>query len=310
MKNTRYFPDYQSAYNYYGGNVVPSTEIALVGDGSYVFVSSDNAVSGNQNYFDASMTNDEIVTTMTDAAYVQGTAYGEIIGYSHGYEGGYAYGFEVGNDEGYQDGYADGVAEGGGETSYCAFDNTTDATNFANGTTTGDMLSVTSGQFMVARQLWPMEWDAEMGSGQASLYGYADCQSLLSEIEAEYNSISNNGNPKFLQIFKQDQNTGVVEKVTLSNVSIDDTSWQYEATMSLSSDDKFKINTWGMLDDGMGSYTDDVNYITFSDPETGDENDWLNVETSGNYVLEFQFGTDTESGDTTAIFMITLVPGE
>lgn len=117
MKATRYFSDYQSAYNYYGGNVVPSTEIALIGDGSYIFVSSDNAVSGNQQYFDVSMTNDEIVDTMTYTAYNNGVSYGEAVGFETGYTAGttygeaigYAQGYSAGVEAGYDSGYTAGV---------------------------------------------------------------------------------------------------------------------------------------------------------------------------------------------------------
>lgn len=116
-KNTRYFDTLEEAQQYYGGNVVPSTEIALVGDGSYVFVSSDNAKSGNQQYFDASMTNDEIVSTMTYTAYNEGFAYGETVTYPVAYAAGeaygYAQGYEGGYSYGYDEGYTEGEAQGG-----------------------------------------------------------------------------------------------------------------------------------------------------------------------------------------------------
>ena len=91
MKHTKYFSDYQSAYNYYGGNVVPSTEIALVGNGSYVFVSSDN--------FNAVTTNDEIVDTMTAYAYTAGSSYGYDLGYADGYSYGYSVGYAEANNQ-------------------------------------------------------------------------------------------------------------------------------------------------------------------------------------------------------------------
>lgn len=94
-KHTHYFATYADAYNYYP-NGIPSTEIAIVGDASYVFVSSDNSYSGNTTFFDANMTNDEIVDTMNETAYNAGTTYG----------------YEVGFDEGYDDGYDEGFADG------------------------------------------------------------------------------------------------------------------------------------------------------------------------------------------------------
>lgn len=103
MKHTRYFSTYLDAYNYYP-NGVPSTEIALVGDASYIFVSSDNAYSGNVTFFNAGMTNDQIVDTMTEAAYTTG--------YTSGYDGGYSYGYSYGFEEGYDGGYDDGYDEG------------------------------------------------------------------------------------------------------------------------------------------------------------------------------------------------------
>lgn len=115
MKHTRYFSTYLDAYNYYP-NGVPSTEIALVGDASYIFVSTDNTYSGNTTFFNAGMTNDQIVDTMTEAAYTTGytagTTYGEAIGYTSGYEGGYSYGYSYGYTEGEAEGYDDGYDEG------------------------------------------------------------------------------------------------------------------------------------------------------------------------------------------------------
>lgn len=114
-KITRYFSNYQEAYNYYGGTNVPSKEIALVGDASYVFVSSDNAGDGgNTQYFDAAMTNDEIVATQVDAAYVSGTTQG----YEQGYNEGYPLGYTAGHTAGYTEGEAAGYAEG--EADYIA----------------------------------------------------------------------------------------------------------------------------------------------------------------------------------------------
>lgn len=128
-KHTRYFQNYQDAYNYYGGTEVPSNEIALVGNASYVFVSSDNSYGGgNTQYFDAGMTNDTIVMTMTENAYSSGSSYGYEQGYAYGYPLGYtegttygesigyiagqAYGEEIGYAQGYEGGYSYGYSEG------------------------------------------------------------------------------------------------------------------------------------------------------------------------------------------------------
>ena len=122
-KITRYFSNYQEAYNYYGGTNVPSKEIALVGDASYVFVSSDNAGDGgNTQYFDAAMTNDEIVATQVDAAYVSGTTQGYEQGYNEGYPLGYTAGHTAGYTEGEAAGYTTGHSAGyaEGEADYIA----------------------------------------------------------------------------------------------------------------------------------------------------------------------------------------------
>ena len=128
-KRTRYFENYQDAYNYYGGTEVPSSEIALIGNASYVFVSSDNSYGGgNTQYFDAGMTNDTIVVTLTENAYTSGSSYGYEQGYAYGYQLGYtegttygesigyvagqAYGEEIGYAQGYEGGYSYGYSEG------------------------------------------------------------------------------------------------------------------------------------------------------------------------------------------------------
>ena len=122
MKATRYFSSYIDAYNYYP-NGVPSTEIAIVGDSSYILVSSDNTYNGGTTaFFDAGMTNDQIVDTMVDTAYVNGTTYGYSYGYPLGYTDGttygeaigYATGHAAGYEEGYAYGYTEGEAAGGG----------------------------------------------------------------------------------------------------------------------------------------------------------------------------------------------------
>lgn len=109
MKATRYFATYLDAYNYYP-NGVPSTEIAIVGDSSYILVSSDNAVVGTQAFYDAGMTNDQIVNTMVDTAYTNGYDNGYSYGYPIGYTAGTSYGYEQGYSYGYSYGYSEGEA--------------------------------------------------------------------------------------------------------------------------------------------------------------------------------------------------------
>ena len=82
MKRTEYFATIEEANQYYPDGV-PSGVIAIVGDGSQVLVSSDNAATNTQKYYSADLTNDEIVNTMVQDSY----------------------------DEGHSDGYAEGVAD-------------------------------------------------------------------------------------------------------------------------------------------------------------------------------------------------------
>lgn len=77
MKRTEYFESsYEVAQHYPNG--VPSTVIAIVGEGTNVFVSSDNAEGDKtQQYFSADLTNDEIVEQQVETAYTAGVAAGE-----------------------------------------------------------------------------------------------------------------------------------------------------------------------------------------------------------------------------------------
>lgn len=86
MKRTEYFATIEEANQYYPDGV-PSGVIAIVGDGSQVLVSSDNAATNTQQYYSADLTNDDIVNTMVQDSY----------------------------DEGHSDGYAEGVADGQAE---------------------------------------------------------------------------------------------------------------------------------------------------------------------------------------------------
>ena len=124
MKRTEYFATIEEANQYYPDGVVPSGVIAIVGDGSQVLVSSDNAATNTQRYFNADLTNDDIVSEMVQTsysegftygesvtypvAYAAGQSYGEEIGYISGYTGGQAYGEEIGYISGYTGGYAYG----------------------------------------------------------------------------------------------------------------------------------------------------------------------------------------------------------
>lgn len=94
-KNTIYFDSIQEAKQYFTDGV-PSNVIAIVGDGSQVLVSSDNATNGNQEYYSVDTTNDEIVNQMVQDSYTEGEAAGYKDGYSEGVDDGY--------DEGYSDG--------------------------------------------------------------------------------------------------------------------------------------------------------------------------------------------------------------
>lgn len=88
MKRTEYFATIEEANQYYPDGV-PSGVIAIVGEGSQVLVSSDNAASNTQQYYNADLTNDEIVNTMVQDSY------------------------DEGHSDGYTEGVADGQAEGG-----------------------------------------------------------------------------------------------------------------------------------------------------------------------------------------------------
>lgn len=87
MKRTEYFATIEEANQYYPDGV-PSSVIAIVGDGSQVLVSSDNAATNTQQYYSADLTNDEIVNTMVQDSYDEG--------HSDGYDAGYAEGQAAG----------------------------------------------------------------------------------------------------------------------------------------------------------------------------------------------------------------------
>jgi len=89
MKSTLYFNTIAEAKQYFPDGV-PSNVIAIVGDGSQVLVSSDNAATNTQQYYNSDLTNDEIVNTMVQDSY------------------------DEGHSDGYAEGYDEGVAAGGG----------------------------------------------------------------------------------------------------------------------------------------------------------------------------------------------------
>lgn len=95
-KNTKYFGTIEEAKQYFPDGV-PSNVIAIVGDGSQVLVSSDNAATNTQQYYNADLTNDEIVNTMVQDSYDEG----------------HSDGYSEGETAGYESGYAEGVADGG-----------------------------------------------------------------------------------------------------------------------------------------------------------------------------------------------------
>lgn len=107
MKRTEYFATIEEANQYYPDGV-PSSVIAIVGDGSQVLVSSDNAATNTQQYYSADLTNDEIVNTMVQNSYDAG----ETAGYTAGETAGYNTGYTAGETAGYNSGYAAGEAAG------------------------------------------------------------------------------------------------------------------------------------------------------------------------------------------------------
>jgi hypothetical protein len=292
MKATRYFSDYQSAYNYYGGNVVPSTEIALIGDGSYIFVSSDNAVSGNQQYFDVSMTNDEIVDTMTYTAYNNGVSYGETIGYAQGYECGYSYGYSYG--------YSEGEASGSGTSLTDEQLNALSKSNLAKYISSGEWENYTSGSvnYVPVYDTYGMTIDAEW----------------MKKIIVSINMLTLNGGD-CQPVFVEKIVNGIPTHQTITlNSSTDD---YLSATISLSTGDKvgFSLveceadNATGEVIPYYGMWLMDDSQI---DQQSGDPiyTHWIEVDDDGDYEAKWTLGTDPESGDSTIEFSFELVPGD
>ena len=308
MKATRYFSDYQSAYNYYGGNVVPSTEIALIGDGSYIFVSSDNAVSGNQQYFDVSMTNDEIVDTMTytaynngvsygeavgfETGYTAGTTYGEAIGYAQGYEGGYSYGYDIGYDEGNVNGYNDGFNVGYAEASGGGGDELPDEQKdmVAYGTLANTLLI--SNVPAPVYKIGPDEIAAEQ-----MLY-------CIEEFGNQFMST--------VWFDKWTADNGFESDPT-SEIDTDNSSYIYWQG-SLAEGDKVGFSLVPAADDGMGDNALDsyCNFIvnTISDPESGDSTltHWYTAPFDADWKLLIEIGSDPETGDHTVEITFEEVP--
>lgn len=287
MKSTRYFDDYQSAYNYYGGNVVPSTEIALIGNGSYIFVSSDNAVSGNQQYFDASMTNDEIVDTMTYTAYNNGVAYGTTYGEAIGYTTGHTAGYSEGYSYGYSYGYTEGQAQGGGMT-------LTDA----------QIEQMSMGMFMSGND----SVISNSGTFEINTFGVTS-EYIKSRIEAEMG----------LYIDKYNTTDGLVDISASLDVTItyheDGDDGYISAIIPLVTGDKvgfgfYSIETDPESGDSIISsepsqYLKDVYWID------GDNNEGYNhfhdIATTGNYEARWQLSMDPISGDTIYEFTLQIV---
>lgn len=293
MKNTKYFDDYQSAYNYYGGNIVPSNEIALIGNGSYIFVSSDNAVSGNTQYYDANLTNDEIVDTMTYTAYNNGVTYGEAIGYAQGYEGGYSYGYSYG--------YAEGEAQGGGSgtltpeeldqqaflffTQGPGFENTNEVMNYVSncGTQSCDIDALDAEQYK----------------------DYLANTSSFSNMDAPYNIYITLYDPTQTPEFQWGTWNGNLSPNY--NVSGDD-----DVTVTITPSNDCKIG-FGLLPIYMDPETGDIVPSPDSIPQStflkcfdnGETDEWdnaiyrhlIDVESGKTYEAIFTTSTDPESGD-------------
>jgi len=111
MKKTLYFKTTTEVEEYYP-NGVPSNVIAIVGDGSNVFISSDNENLKNQKFFNADLTNDEIVAEQVADAEASGYETGHAEGYSEGEAAGYDTGYSAGETAGYTAGETAGEANG------------------------------------------------------------------------------------------------------------------------------------------------------------------------------------------------------
>lgn len=119
MKKTLYFKTTTEVEEYYP-NGVPSNVIAIVGEGSNVFISSDNDNLKNQKFFNADLTNDEIVAEQVadaeasgyETGHAEGYSEGETAGYTAGEAAGYDTGYSAGETAGYTDGYQNGTAAG------------------------------------------------------------------------------------------------------------------------------------------------------------------------------------------------------
>lgn len=274
MKNTRYFDDYQSAYNYYGGAVVPSTEIALVGNGSYVFVSSDNAFGGNQQYFDANLTNDEIVDNLTYTAYNQGFSYGESVTYPIAYEAGYSYGYDIGEIDGYDAGYAEGQAAGG-----------------STSLTTEQLNNMSLGAVLMSLY--------DTGTQSSITMQPAD----LDYLDAEAAKATMNATNLQFTVDKYNETDGLTIDYN-ATFDTDNTTYM-KVQVSLDAGDKVGFSLTPANADGMGDYLfeDPCSWLyRYVDPDNtgmGYNTHWFDVQNAGNYKFEITFGTDPESGDST-----------
>lgn len=292
MKATRYFSDYQSAYNYYGGNVVPSTEIALIGDGSYIFVSSDNAVSGNQQYFDVSMTNDEIVDTMTYTAYNNGVSYGEAVGFETGYTAGttygeaigYAQGYEGGYSYGYSYGYSEGEAQGGGSS-----------------TLTIDELNNMSFGFVMNEILKTGAQYARIEMCDLDVIGPGDVSQMFYSTGLHF------------VVDKYNDSTGLTADYNWTYAVEDDSSRFFSATVSLNAGDEVGFTLAPAVDDGMGGYAfeDECTWLyRYVDPENtgnGYNTHFFHVDNTGDYEFKMTISDDPETGDSILSWTFTEV---
>lgn len=188
-KNTIYFDTIEQANRYFPDGV-PSNFIAIVGDGSQVLVSSDNATNGNQQYFSTNMTNDEIINQMVQDSYDEGVT------------------------DGYADGYTDGLAEGGSsypnevtitvETDYCSYVTYGEGTYSNNSIVTAQVnVSVSD---MCTCTVYDADTDTVLGQAEYKLFsGSADSYWHYANVMWTYSFVCNSSkNLKFL--FDYDNN--------------------------------------------------------------------------------------------------------
>lgn len=275
MKNTKYFKTVQDVNNYYPDGV-PSNVIAIVGDGSNVFISSDNAGSGNQQYYSADMTNDEIVAEQVEAAEQQG--------YDTGYTAGETAGYTAGETAGYEAGYADGQAAGG-STSLT----TEQINNMSFGFAMNEIID-TGAQYARIEMCDLDVIDPYVVSPMfysTGIHFVVDKYNDTTGLTADYD-----------WVYAED------DTVTPNFIS---------ATVSLNAGDEVGFTLAPAVDDGMGGYAfeDSCSWLyRYVDPENtgnGYNTHFFHVDNTGDYEFKITIGTDPESGDDVASWTFTQV---